>query len=160
MDTDDVFYEPLENFNTGGDQDNEIKRSLQRLLADLNDDGDPNPNPGTNDDASAPDPEPALDSVPMVEQEGHEQQTHDTISESQVSIPKMGYTIQVAIPDMPLEKRMEYSVVRSEIVEFVFGELPLKRVQASYKVEFTDGRQESVGECSSFKQGVAQCDCS
>lgn len=159
MDTDDVFYEPLEGFNTGGDQDNEIERSLQRLLADLKDDGDPNPNPGTND-ASTPDPESILDSVPTVEQEKHEQQTHDPTSESQVSIPKIGYTIQVAIPEMPLEKRMEYSVVRSEIVEFVFGELPLKRVQASYKVEFTDGRQESVGEYSSFKQGVAQCDCS
>ncbi|KAJ4191392.1 hypothetical protein NW755_004578 [Fusarium falciforme] len=143
MDTDDVFYEPPEGFNTGGDQDNEIERSLQRLLADLNDDGDPNPNPKTND-ASAPDPEPALDSVPTAEQEEHEQQTLDAASESQVPIPNMGYTIQVAIPEMPLEKRMEYSVVRSDIVEFVFGELPLKRVQASYKVEFTDGRQESI----------------
>ncbi|EEU45110.1 uncharacterized protein NECHADRAFT_80466 [Fusarium vanettenii 77-13-4] len=144
MDTDDVFYEPLEGFSTGGDQDNEIERSLQRLLADLNDDEDPNPNPETDDDAVAPDPEPAIDLEPMVEQEEHEQETHDATSESQVSIPKMGYTIQVAIPEMPLEKRMEYSVVQSEIVEFVFGELPLKRVQASYKVEFTDGRQDSL----------------
>ncbi|RTE71716.1 hypothetical protein BHE90_013878 [Fusarium euwallaceae] len=143
MDTDDVFYEPLEGFNTGGDQDNEIERSLQRLLTDLNDDGDSNPNPETNDDAFAPDPEAALDPVPTVKQE-HEQQTHYATSESPVPIPKMGYTIQVAIPEMPLEKRMEYSVVRSEIVESVFGELPLKRVQASYNVEFTDGRQELI----------------
>ncbi|KAJ4327315.1 hypothetical protein N0V84_002213 [Fusarium piperis] len=143
MDTDDVFYEPLEGFNTGGNQDNDIERSLQRLLADLNDDGDPDPNPGTDDDALSPDPEPTLQPVPTAEQE-HEQSTHDATDEPLASIPKMGYTIQVAIPEMPLEKRMEYSVVRSDIVEFVFGELPPKRGQVSYNVEFTDGRPELI----------------
>lgn len=160
MGTDDVFYEPLEGFSTGGDQDSEIERSLQRLLADLKDDGDPAPNHATDDDAFAPEPDSTLQPAPTAEQE-HEQSTHDATSESQVSIPRMGGTIQVAIPEMPLEKRMEYSVVRSDIVEFVFGQLSPKYGQTSYNVEFTDGRQESVGEDSSLKglQCTIRCAC-
>jgi hypothetical protein len=55
------------------------------------------------------------------------------------------YSFEVAIPEMPLEKRNEYSAVHSDIVEFISGELRSSRGIAKYHVEFTDGRQELVG---------------
>ncbi|KAM0415751.1 hypothetical protein ACHAPT_013299 [Fusarium lateritium] len=141
METDDVFYEPPEGFNTGGDQDTEIEQSLQRLLADLNDDADANP--GLDDDAPVANMEESVHPAPPVEQE-HEESNQGAENEPQDAIPKKGYRIEVAIPEMPREKRMEYSVVRSDIIEFVFGELPPKRGQVSYNVEFTDGRKELI----------------
>lgn len=52
--------------------------------------------------------------------------------------------IEVAIPEFPLEKRSQYVSVRSEIVEFVKSELPMKRGKTTYNIEFTDGREELV----------------
>ncbi|KAF5010014.1 hypothetical protein FDECE_3793 [Fusarium decemcellulare] len=135
MEADDVFYESLEGIDNNNDMhDADIERSLQRLLADLDD------APETNmmaprEDESVADKEQTPDG-------DQPEQEDDAIQDSQSSTEEPSYRIEVAIPEMPLEKRMEYSVVHSDIVEFVLGEHPAEHGYVSYNVEFTDGRQE------------------
>ncbi|KAF9770252.1 hypothetical protein IL306_012226 [Fusarium sp. DS 682] len=141
MDTNNSLCEPLEGI--ANQDDNAIERSLEWLLADIN---------GTNGSLPA-----------NVEMDAETQQTahgrtdaRDEDKEEKVpqiegdlsGIPMRSspsYRFEVAIPEMPIEKRNEYSAVHSDIVEFTFGELPSDHGTISYHVEFTDGRQELVG---------------
>lgn len=63
--------------------------------------------------------------------------------------------IQLNVPEIPLEIRMEYVSVHSEIVESVVEELAPNEGRVEYRVEFTDGREELVGRHSCLVRSIA-----
>jgi len=141
MDTENSPYEPLEGLVN--QDDNAIGRSLEWLLADLNGnngslpanaDMDTGRQPTARGKMNAQDEDKEQD-IPQIEDDGS----------SIFRLSQPSYRFEVAIPEMPIEKRNEYSAVHSNIVEFIFGELPSSRGIIKYHVEFTDGRQELVG---------------
>ncbi|KAF4975261.1 hypothetical protein FZEAL_7928 [Fusarium zealandicum] len=141
MDIDHVVDESLEDFdNNPGAQDNNIERSLVQLLTDLDQNTETSPQPAV-EDGLAHDGEILREPV---EEDALQQQEKDAAHKTPASVPTLGSRIEVAIPEMTLEKRREYSFVRSDIIEAVFGELPPKRGHISYHVEFTDGREELI----------------
>lgn len=141
MDTENSPYEPLQGLID--QDDNAIERSLEWLLADLN---------GNNGSLPAhtemnTERQPTAHGNMNARGEDKEQDIHQ-IEEDGSSISRLSqpnYRFEVAIPEMPIEKRKEHSPVHSNIVEFISGELPPTRGMIKYRVEFTDGRQELVG---------------
>ncbi|KAL7768048.1 hypothetical protein ACKLNR_002349 [Fusarium oxysporum f. sp. zingiberi] len=140
MDTENSPYEPLEGLVN--QDDNAIGRSLEWLLADLNGnngslpanaDMDTGRQPTARGKMNARDEDKEQD-IPQIEDDGS----------SIFRLSQPCYRFEVAIPEMPIEKRNEYSAVHSNIVEFIFGELPSSRGIIKYHVEFTDGRQELI----------------
>ncbi|KAK2681056.1 Helicase superfamily 1/2, ATP-binding domain [Fusarium oxysporum f. sp. vasinfectum] len=140
MDTENSPYEPLEGLVN--QDDNAIGRSLEWLLADLNGnngslpanaDMDTGRQPTARGKMNAQDEDKEQD-IPQIEDDGS----------SIFRLSQPSYRFEVAIPEMPIEKRNEYSAVHSNIVEFIFGELPSSRGIIKYHVEFTDGRQELI----------------
>ncbi|KAM5364030.1 hypothetical protein ACJZ2D_011709 [Fusarium nematophilum] len=150
MEADDDFLEPFAGFGANdGSHEEDVEQSLQRLLAELDNDVETNdqlvPHDGQVSEGEQTLQEGVtIQDVAIQEEEVEAQQKVEADSEPPVAAPKPGYRIEVAIPEMPLEKRREYSVVYSDIIESVFGEHPPKRGQASYTVEFTDGREELI----------------
>lgn len=51
--------------------------------------------------------------------------------------------IQIALQDMPVERRNEYAAVYSEVIESIVGGV-VDQVERRYMAEFTDGRQKTV----------------
>ncbi|KAF5567719.1 CHD1-transcriptional regulator [Fusarium phyllophilum] len=140
MDTESSTYEPLEGLID--QDDNAIERSLEWLLADLNGSNGSLPPNADMDTERQPTArgnmnargENSEQDIPRIEEDGS--------SVFRVSQPH--YRFEVAIPEMPIEKRNEYLAVHSDIVEFISGELPPSRGIIKYHVEFTDGRQELI----------------
>lgn len=141
MDTENSPYEPLEGLID--QDDNAIERSLEWLLADLNGNNGSLP---ANTDMNT-ERQPTAHGNMNARDENKEQDIYQ-FEENGSSISRLSQPnsrFEVAIPEMPIEKRNEYSPVHSNIVEFISGELPPSRGIIKYYVEFTDGRQELVG---------------
>ena len=161
MDYDDVFYDPPQSIGEdAGDLSMDLENSLGLVISDLaantiNDDAIDAENKEDRqesdsfqqDDASARVSEENDDDRKINEQNGN------TDSERLLGFGPRS-NIEVAIPEMPLEKRSEYVEVHSRIVEFVNAELPTKRGNSTYHIEFTDGREELVSE--SFRLQTSQ----
>lgn len=123
MDEDDVFYESLGETICNGDASaTELEKSPDIVVTDI----------------GMPVQENDQDILPDDEIEG------DALDKPPIAGPMPNHRIEVVIPELPLEKRSEYVTVRSEIVEFVNDELPVKRGKTNYNIEFTDGREELV----------------
>ncbi|CVK92562.1 related to CHD1-transcriptional regulator [Fusarium mangiferae] len=153
MDTENSPYEPLQGLID--QDDNAIERSLAWLLADLNGNNGSLP---ANTDVNT-ERQPTARGNMNARGEDKEQDIHQ-IEEDGSSISRLSqpnYRFEVAIPEMPIEKRKEYSPVHSNIVEFISGELPPSRGIIKYRVEFTDGRQEliSTAELVNLENGRA-----
>lgn len=52
--------------------------------------------------------------------------------------------IEVVIPQIPAEQRAEYSTVESEVIEAILQEEKLVNGDTSFRVMFTDGREDKV----------------
>lgn len=52
--------------------------------------------------------------------------------------------LEIAIPELSVEKRSEYSIVYSSVVEQITGVSDLSQDLLQFHVEFTDGRVDSV----------------
>jgi hypothetical protein len=52
--------------------------------------------------------------------------------------------IEVVIPKMSAEQRAEYSIVESDVIEAVLGEDTLGTGDVSYRILYTDGREDQV----------------
>jgi chromodomain-helicase-DNA-binding protein 4 len=141
MDAENSFYEPLESLIN--QDDNAIERSLEWLLADLNGTNGSLPANVDMDRGRQPTVHGKMNARDDDKEEGIPQIEGDGSDIFRLSRPS--YRFEVAIPEMPIEKRNEYSAVHSDIVEFIFGELPPDHGIIKYRVEFTDGRQELVG---------------
>jgi hypothetical protein len=61
--------------------------------------------------------------------------------------------IEVAIPELTPEQRLQYGSVFSEIVEAILDETVADNGLLSYHVQFTDGRDELVRICSACLYG-------
>ncbi|KAM0220381.1 hypothetical protein ACHAQD_006104 [Fusarium lateritium] len=143
MEHDSPLYEPLGDLVN--QDENAIERSLEWLLADLNGSNGALPTDMEVDVEAQQTPRETIDTQDHDNnnKEDDPPQIKGDITEPVIS-PKPTYRLEVAIPDMPMEQRSQYSTVISEIIEFVFGELPPDRGVISYRVEFTDGRQELI----------------
>ncbi|KAJ4265602.1 hypothetical protein NW762_004896 [Fusarium torreyae] len=142
MDLENPFYEPLEGL--ADDDGDAIERSLEWLLADLN--GANGALPSNTDETN-----PEAQSASHEEIKDRQEEKEEDLPRADSATPELimpsikpSNRFEVAIPEMSLEKRNEYSTVHSEIIEFVFGELLPRRGTVSYRVEFTDGRQELI----------------
>lgn len=144
MEHDSPLYEPLGNLVN--QDENAIERSLEWLLADLNSTDGALPTNMEVDVEAQQTPQETIDT-----QDDENNNKDDDVPQIEGDItepatpPKPTYRLEVAIPEMPMEQRSQYSTVVSDIIEFVNGELPPDRGVISYRVEFTDGRQELVG---------------
>jgi hypothetical protein len=144
MEHDSPLYEPLRDLVN--QDENTIERSLEWLLADLNGADGALP---TNMEVDVEAQQTPQETINIQDHEDNNKE-HDLpqiegdITEP-TTTPKPTYRLEVAIPEMPMEQRSQYSTVASHIIESVFGELPPDRGVISYRVEFTDGRQELVG---------------
>jgi hypothetical protein len=58
--------------------------------------------------------------------------------------------LEVAIPEVSAEKRIEYSAVYSSVIEQITSVSDFGQDEAQYDVEFTDGRVDSVRHLSNF----------
>ncbi|KAF4454331.1 hypothetical protein F53441_3147 [Fusarium austroafricanum] len=137
MESGKSLYEPLEGLVN--QDENSIERSLEWLLADLN---------GANGALPT-----NLETGTRTQETSNARDEHKEkeitrigggISHAPNASLKPSYMIEVAIPEMPMEKRNEYSTVHSDIIEFVFEKLPLVDGIVSYNTEFSDGRQELI----------------
>lgn len=155
MDTESAAHEPLEDLV---DQDeNAIERSLELLLAglagslpidrdmDLEVQQQASPNEVVNtQDEDRNDSEE--DEIPRIEGD---------IEDKAMSPAGPTYRVQVVVPEISLEERAQYSTVHSDIVEFVFGEVPKEDHTTDWRVAFTDGRNELVGGSSSIQRAIS-----
>jgi hypothetical protein len=138
------LYEPLEDLVN--QDENAIERSLEWLLADLNGSDGALPTNMEVDVEAQQTPQETIDT-----QDHGNNNKKDDLPEIEGDIPepaippKSTYRLEVAISEMPMEQRSQYSTVISDIIEFIVGELPPDRGVIGYHVEFTDGRQELVG---------------
>jgi hypothetical protein len=57
---------------------------------------------------------------------------------------KSGMRIEVTLPELSAEQRAEYSTVESDIIETILKEERLVTGDASFRVMFTDGREDEV----------------
>lgn len=57
---------------------------------------------------------------------------------------KPGTRIEVMLPELSAEQRAEYSTVESDIIETILQEERLVTGDASFRVMFTDGREDEV----------------
>ncbi|KAF5651355.1 CHD1-transcriptional regulator [Fusarium sp. NRRL 52700] len=140
MDAVDSLYEPLEDLID--QNDNAIERSLEWLLADLNGNNGSLPAYVEMETERQPTAHGNMNAQGEDKQQGIPKIEEDGLSIFRLSQPN--YRFEVAIPEMPIEKRNEYSAVHSSIVEVISGELPPSRGIIKYNVEFTDGRQELI----------------
>ena len=87
----------------------------------------------------------ALD-APLVEDLSRE----DAASDQEASIPvsdtqQAGSTgIIVEVPELPIERQIEYLATHSDVLEFVYREIHGGEGDLQYAVQFTDGREEVV----------------
>ncbi|KAF4988974.1 hypothetical protein FGRMN_9447 [Fusarium graminum] len=143
MEYEDPPYEPLSECIVSQDE-NAIERSLEWLLADVN--GSTGALP-TNMEMNAEALQTSHEAEDIEDQNKDEEgDVRRVVGDvAQLVVPsKPTYRLEVAIPEMSIEQRSQYSTVESNIVEFVFGELSPDRGVISYRVELTDGRQELI----------------
>ena len=155
MDIDYTIQEPLEGFVNK--DENAIERSLELLLADLSGsngslpvDEDMNleaPPTLPNEEVTMQDAGTMGDEVEEREEESEEAipRIEGDILDQSMSPATSAYRVKVVIPEILPEERAEYSFVHSDIVESVLEEVPNDDLNAEYRVEFTDGREELVG---------------
>ncbi|KAJ4133597.1 hypothetical protein NW768_005185 [Fusarium equiseti] len=160
MDIDYTVQEPIEDLVDP--DENAIERSLELLLADLGGsngslpvDGDIN----LEAQKTLPNEEVTIqDEVEMgngVEEKVEEREEAIPRIEGDILDQSMSpaiptYQVEVVIPEILPEERAEYSFVHSDIVESVMEEVHNDDLNAEYRVEFTDGREELISSTQLF----------
>ncbi|KAK7427888.1 hypothetical protein QQZ08_005661 [Neonectria magnoliae] len=139
MDSEDVFYESLgPPKGDHHDMEADIDQSMHALMVDFS--------------------SVRGEDIPIVFQEDDQVQLDDSPSNQSAPPPQpTPVRIEVAVPEVPIEKREEYAVVRSEVVELVSAEVPNENGHIRCQVEFTDGREEllSFAELINLENGKA-----
>ncbi|KPM36440.1 Chromatin remodeling factor mit1 [Neonectria ditissima] len=139
MDSDDDLYESLGPLNGDhNDVEADIDQSMHALMADFS--------------------SVREEDIPIVFPEEDEMELDGSASGRSAPIAQTAPSrFEVAVPEVPIEKREEYAVVHSEVVELVLAELPDEKGHINCQVEFTDGREEllSFNELIKLENGKA-----